>query len=34
VQARRQSMVDSFVAMESAQQQVNQQMQFLQSKFL
>jgi len=34
VQARRQSMVDSFVAMESAQQQVNQQMQFLQSESL
>jgi flagellar hook-associated protein 2 len=33
VQMRRQSMIDSFVAMETAQQQINQQMQFLESKF-
>jgi hypothetical protein len=30
---RRQAMIDSFVAMETAQQQINQQMQFLQSRF-
>jgi flagellar capping protein FliD len=33
VQMRRQAMIDSFVAMETAQQQINQQMQFLQSRF-
>jgi flagellar capping protein FliD len=33
VQMRRQSMIDSFVAMETAQQQINQQMQFLESRF-
>ena len=33
VQIRRQSMIDSFVAMESAQQKINSQMQFIQSRF-
>ena len=33
VQMRRQAMIDSFVAMESAQQKINQQMQFIQSRF-
>jgi len=33
VQMRRQAMIDSFVAMETAQQQINQQMQFLESRF-
>ena len=33
VQTRRQTMIDSFVAMESAQQKINSQMQFIQSRF-
>ena len=33
VQIRRQTMIDSFVAMESAQQKINSQMQFIQSRF-
>ncbi len=33
VQANRQRMIDSFVAMETAQQNINQQLQFLQQRF-